>query len=316
MAAQFICAADEVGRLQSGDDAECRLFQQIAEQGHYAGITRPSATRQGTYATTAGGVFLASWNSNDPRYVAQKLRVALDRWKQLAPGERKRGADAEAAAARLDRPERFFPEGGLVLRVNTRDLPREQPQTGRWAKAWNQDFAWFTRAEARRFVPGSLRPGATADVPQPLIERLARLHLVDNVRGQTSPFPAGSVERARLESRVVAVDGETVTLRFEGETRTATEGKWPIRGYRDMNQPSRQKRGVETRLLGRAKYDTKEGRFVSLELVAVGTRWRGTQYNGRANDLAPAPYGAVLALAGKRPAERVAPEHFWAYGWR
>ena len=71
LTAKFIPAADEVGRLQSGKDAECRLFQKIAEQGHYAGRTRPSRTRQGTYATTADGTFLASWNKNDPRIVAR-----------------------------------------------------------------------------------------------------------------------------------------------------------------------------------------------------------------------------------------------------
>jgi hypothetical protein len=50
--------------------------------------------------------------------------------------------------------------------------------------------------------------------------------------------------------------------------------------------------------------------------VAVGTRWGGTQYNGRGRDLAPAPFGAVLSLAGESRAERVAPEHFRGYGWR
>ena len=73
LAAKFIPAADEVGRLQSGKDAECQLFRKIAEQGHYAGRTRPSRTRQGTYATTADGTFLASWNKNDPRVVARNL---------------------------------------------------------------------------------------------------------------------------------------------------------------------------------------------------------------------------------------------------
>ena len=68
LTAKFIPAADDVGHLQSGKDAECRLFQKIAEQGHFAGRTQPSFTRQGTYATTADGTFLASWNKNDPRY--------------------------------------------------------------------------------------------------------------------------------------------------------------------------------------------------------------------------------------------------------
>ena len=83
-----------------------------------------------------------------------------------------------------------------------------------------------------------------------------------------------------------------------------------------MRQPSTQERGLEMKLLGSARFDRKQGRFVGFEVVAVGTRWGGTQYNGRGNDLAPAPFGVVLSLAGESRAERVAPEHFHGYGWR
>ena len=153
LTAKFIPAADEVGRLQTGKDAECRLFQKIAEQGHYAGRTRPSRTRQGTYATTADGTFLASWNNNDPRFVAGKLREALKNWDKLRAEGRKFSGEDPLDIAQLNRADRFFPEGGLVLKVNTRDLPRDPPQQGRWANAWNQDFAWFTKDEAGQFLP-------------------------------------------------------------------------------------------------------------------------------------------------------------------
>ena len=53
--------------------------------------------------------------------------------------------------------------------------------------------------------------------------------------------------------------------------------------------------------------------MVAFDVVAVGIRWGGTQYNCRDNDLAPAPFGAVLSLAGASRAERVAPEHFRGY---
>ena len=55
------------------------------------------------------------------------------------------------------------------------------------------------------------------------------------------------------------------------------------------------------KLLGSARFDRKQGRFVGFEVVAVGTRRGGTQYNGRGNDLAPAPFGAVLSLAAAEP---------------
>jgi hypothetical protein len=313
LARKFIPAADEVGRLQSGKDEECLLFQKIAEQGHYAGRTRPSRTRQGTYATTPDGVLLISWNTNDPRVVASKLRQAIAKWEKLRTESRPAADPSRLDPAKLDRRDRQYPKGGLVLRVYTRDLPREGREEDRSASPWNQDFAWFKRDEARLFVPRELKPEATCDVPKALVERLARMHLLDNAKGQTTPFPAKAVQAAKLASRITAIEGDVVVLRLEGHTRTEEEGKWSVNGFRDASRASPQKRGMDLRLLGRARYDRRLERFVSLEVVAVGTRWGGTQYNGRARDLAPAPYGALLSLAG---AERVAPEHFWAYEWK
>ena len=127
-------------------------------------LRRPHAalrTRQGTYATTADGTFLASWNNNNPRFVARKLREALKNWDKLKAEGRKFSGEDPLDIAQLNRADRFFPESGLVLKVNTRDLPRNPPQQGRWANAWNQDFAWFTKEEAGQFLPGEIEPGRT-----------------------------------------------------------------------------------------------------------------------------------------------------------
>jgi hypothetical protein len=314
LTAKFIPAADEVGHLQSGKDAECQLFQKIAEQGHYAGRTQPSYTRQGTYATTADGTLLASWNKNDPRKVARKLREALENWDRLKAVGRRFSGEDPLEITQLDRADRFFRENGLVLKVNTRDLPRDPPQQAPWVHAWNQDFAWFTTDEAEQFLAVKIEPGQTRAVPRPLVERLARFHFLDNARGQTPPFPARAIDAAKLKSRVTAVDGNLVGLRLEGRTKAVQQGVWSLRGFEDMNKPSVQERGLEMKLLGSAGFDLKQRRFVGFEVVAVGTRWGGTQYNFRGNDLAPAPFGAVLSLAGASRAERVAPEHFRGYG--
>ena len=240
LAAKFIPATDEVGRLRSGGDAECQLFQKIAEQGYFAGRSRPSRTRQGTYATTADGTFLASWNKKDPRFVARKLREALENWDRLQADGRGFLGESPLEIAELNRADRFFPEGGLVLKVNTRDLPRDPPQQAHWADACNQDFAWFTKDEAERFLADKIGPGQTREVPRTLVERLARFHFLDNVRGQTPPFPARAIEDATLTSRVTAVDGDVVSLGLEGRTKAMQKGDWPIRGFEDMNQPSGQ----------------------------------------------------------------------------
>jgi hypothetical protein len=316
----FIPVADEVHRLQTGRDAECRLFQKIAEQGHYAGRTQPSSTRQGTYAATPSGVLLASINSNDPVRIADMLRNARARWEKLNPNEQLLPVAPPEATTDFRRGERLYPEDGLVLRVNSRDLPRpEQPQQAQGrnsrANAWNQDFAWFKKEEARQLLPERAEVGQKANVPDALIRRIARVSLVDNVRGQTSAFGEQDVKKALLTSEVVGVEGSVVSIRLEGETETGADGLWSIQGYRDMNNPSMQKRGFVMRLLGNAKYDLKTERFTAFEMVALGNRWGATQYNGRGSDLGPAPIGIAFTLSNGMPAERVAPAFLRAYGW-
>jgi hypothetical protein len=298
LAAQFVPAADEVYRMQdleTGTDPECRLFQKFAERGHYR---RPGASRQGTYCVSPSGVLLGSLNSNDPERIADLLERSLARWGTLKRGERLLPTDPRKQLADIKRPERHYPEGGLVLNVTSRDLPREKgrasPARAAWREfAWNQDFAWFTKAEARQFVPAEAKVGNKHDLPVPLVHRIACAHLVDNVRGQTSPFEEGQVKKARVSTEVTAVEGDVVALRLEGETRTAAEGG--------------REHGLEMRLLGKATFDLAQGRFRRFELVAVGSRWGGTQFNGRWGDGDAAPIGILFTLAGDGPCERVAP---------
>ncbi len=315
MTAGFVSVADEVGRLQSGRDLESRLFQEVAEQGHYAGRTVPTATRQGTYVLAPSGVLLASGNSNDAGVVADMLRGALKKWAEL-PQEDRYLSELPPAREAAQRWETRFDDIELVLRVNSRDLPRERA-TGRptqngegardWrARAWNQDYAWFNRQEVSGLIPTEPVVGAEYQVPEELIQRLARLHLVDNVRGQTAPFGVEAVQSASLKVTVTEVVDKRVKLRLEGATRTEqAEG------------PSAydSERGFDSELLGQAVYDLSLERFVEFEMVAIGSRWGGTQYNGRRDDLAPAPMGIAFTLASAEPAELIAPAFIHAYGW-
>ena len=303
LAAKFVPAADEVYRmqnLQTGTDPECRLFQKFAELGHYR---QPGATRQGTYCVSPSGVLLGSINSNDPKRILDLLEKSLAKWETLSREERLLPTDPKKQLADIKRPERFYPEDGLVLSVTSRDMPRdadqpkaEQPKAARadWREtAWNQDFAWFTKAEARQFLPAEPKVGAKQDLPAPVVNRIACAHLIDNVRGQTSPFDESQIKKARLTAEVTAVDGNTVSLRLEGETSTAVDGP--------------RKHSLDMRLLGTATFDLTKGRFVAFELVAVGVRAGSTQLNGRRGDTDPAPIGILFTLAGDGPCERIAP---------
>ncbi len=311
----FVPVSDEVGYLQRRKDPEGELFRKIAEQGHYAGRTKPSSTRQGIYAATPNGTLLASINTRRADAMLRMMEKALAKWKTLSREERLfPDAPAEKPPGRF-RWESKYPEGGLVLHQYCRDLPRENDPAKGWKRnAWNQDFAWFRKGESRSFFPEEPREGDVHPVPLSLVTRLVRFHLVDIARGQTSPWKKSHVEKALLESRVVKRDGDRVTLSLEGASRTSATGKWQVNGL----DPAKvdQSRRFEAKLEGSAVYDLAKEKFVSFELLATGSRWGGTRYNGRGNDLDPAPMGVFFRLAGDGADERVVPAFIWGYGWR
>jgi hypothetical protein len=296
-------------------DEEARFFQKIAEKGHYEGRTFPSTTQQGTYMAAPNGTLLASINTRDPVLMEEKMREALAKWKTIPKAERTKPSGLEGAYQRW-RNEDFYPSDGLVLRMTTRDLPRpELPRDWR-ATAWNQDFAWFRKEEVRSMLPDKIEAGQSKEVPTPLVERLARYHLVDIVRGQSLHYPPNAVREAKMTVTVQKVQNGIAEVAVTGRTKTHHGGRWAVAGYKDLNQPSEQTRGVETQILGKGQYNIAAGRFLKLDLVALGTRFGGTAYNARGDDLAASPIGFLFSVAGNTPPERVAPAAFWDYGWK
>lgn len=313
--AEFVPVADEVGRLQRGDDAECRLFQGFAEQGHYGGRTQPSDTRQGIYMVAPSGHFLASVNTRRPEDVLLTMERALAAWDELPREKRLQPEDPALSFAETRRYEARFPEGGASLRVTVRDLPREA-QADDWRDAaWNEDWAWLAPDELAALCtpPADVSIGARWSGPQALARRLARAQLVDFARGQTPPFGDEHVELAEMSLTLQARDGDVLRLRLEGRSRVAQTGSWRIAGFEPGE--GEQTRGLELEWHGSLCWNSTTRELTALDLVAWGPRWGASQFNGRHDDLAPAPIGFVFELVDLEPHERVAPAHLWAYGW-
>jgi hypothetical protein len=326
LSALLVPAADQIERpgksLEDGTSFESRLVQKIKKQ------CNDLATYQGVFVATPSGMLLAGSHEDmhDPRKVERLLRRGLERWGTLSAAERLMTkevfATAVAEQGEVEGRNRY-PHDGLVLSVICRDLPRSpKPGTSPSRNAYNQDSAWFRKGEARAFLPLTPIQGARQQVPRDLVERLARFHFVDLVRGHTAPFPQRAVEHAEITAEVIDVKGNLVALGYKGRTRTSevhdgvhVEGKWNARG---PGIPEPQTRGIDARLEGQAVYDLKAERFVSFELVVQSERWGGNAYNGRLDerDFGPGPLGFVLTLAGNSPAEGVPPMFFRSYGWK
>jgi hypothetical protein len=202
------------------------------------------------------------------------------------------------------------PEGGLILELFVRDLPRAKGDVDpRLAGMWNRDVAWFTRDEVRSMIPESQRPGDRRSVPEKLVRRLARLHFLDSVRGinDARPFEDKDVLRAEMVMEVERVEGGSLKLRIEGATRA-------VEPALNVARPTRvddKERGYEARILGHATYDLKEERFSFVQIVAVGPRWggRGYAHSMRQDDLGPQPMGFAIRLAPAEVAGRAVPLH-------
>jgi hypothetical protein len=266
------------------------------------------------------------------------MRDGLEKWQKLSREERLLPKDAfvqaQADLAELDRASQY-PRDGLVLSVVCRDLPRNARPTGdKNEKRFNQDYAWFRKAEARAFLPAEPIKGARQHVSRDLVERLARVHLIDVAWGHTAPFPQKAVERAELTAEVIDVNGDRVTLSYQGRTRASEEQeRWTGKGLfgpdspraqetdaklKALGIPEPQTRGIDARIEGHAIYDLKAEKFVTFELLVLAQRWGGGLGNGRFQtlDYGPAPLGFLLNRAGDSAADQVPPVFLRAYGWK
>lgn len=299
----FVPVAENCSPLQSQPDAKGAFFRLVAEQGHYAGRTFPTGTRQGYYTFTADGQLLTAANSRDPRAIERMLRLALNRWQRLG------SADAATATTVQDyapaRPDRY-PADGLVLRLAARDLPRQaDTRPDDWRKrAWNLDYAWFTREEARQLVPAPPAAGATRTWPASVVRRLALFHLRDFVRGEPSAWPEEALREGTVSSEVVGVTGDEVRLRLGGHIRLEYAMRWR---RPDDGSSHQSDCGYDATLTGEAVWSRARGAFTSFEMAATGPRRGANQYNNRGDDLGPAPMGIAFQLAGTAPADRTPP---------
>ncbi len=269
----------------------------MADYGHYGG--RTGTTRQGIYVCSPSGTFLASINTTNPDRVLEMMREGLVAWDNLSVEERRLTDDS--AILPRHRWEDSRPPQGLIINVISRDLPEQCDPSQPCEVKWNQDYLWYSKAEARRWLSTDPQPGEIHQLPEDLVARLARFHFVDNVKGETPRFSRSAVEGSQITTEVVERNGPLVTLRISGETKgVAAEGWWQTAN------------GVVTRVLGHATFDLDEGRFSEFEMVALGRRWGQTRFNGRGRDRESGPLGYVFRLAADN-SPPIAPTHIYAY---
>ena len=293
----------------------CKNFVPVAEDafrlqveknypGHDFFKQAYSPANQGIYVLTPSGKLLgkAEWKSYSDYGINELLIRSMNTWDELKDKEK----TIKAKSGSGTRPElKMYPNNGLVLHVYSRDLPK----SGSYSTDWNQDFAWFQKNEAKLFLPRMIKEGQQTDVPQFILHRLARFHLVDNVHGESRSYKENAVKTAQMTSKIISIKQNIIELELSGRIQTEEHGNWSVDHDKDIRPRSR---GQDSQILGKAKYNTSQQKFSSFELVVYATRFGGTEYNFRINDLDAAPIGMVLILDFE---DKIKPRHFSEYGW-
>ena len=297
----FVPVADNCSYTQNLQNMEGEFFCLIAEQGHYGGRTKPTTTRQGLYTCTLAGELLASINTRDGDEVAEMMRQALEKWHQ------KRGRAAEVAPGGYDydpHSDRWeYPEDGLVLNLYARDLHRG---SGEVDSRWNLDRVWFTRDEVNSLIPGNMVIGKNYPIPKHLARRIAKLHLVDIVRGESPRWKNEDLKQVEIALIAEEIMADRMVLRLEGTVRNEAPPILYVNPF--SNQKVDMPRGLELQLLGNLTYNQTAGTFENFDVIAVGSRWGATAFNARFDDLGPAPIGFAFELASDSMIDRTPPQ--------
>ena len=298
--------ADEVWRLQRGSEADCIFFQHAVNKGKR--ITG-RGSYQGTWILAPSGKLLAHINTRNIDKQLKVMRAGLEAWEALSPEERRLPPGAEFRPTH--RWELNYPEGGLVLERIGRELVPEG-LAGEPHRSWNVDYAWASREEILGQTQMDFigRGGLSESNMNALALRLARFHLIDNVRGQSIPFAEEEIQSAELRAIWQSDTPQQRTLLLRGHTKALADNTWRM-GDNSWKPARPLAHGIECELSGVATWDKVEERFTRFELVAVGKRWGRTQNNGRGRDPSPGRVAFHFEIpAGKR---RVAPTFVSAY---
>jgi hypothetical protein len=287
----FIPYAGDKWYLQRQRDEDGEYFLKLSRQ-RFGGELPKNESRQGIYVSTPEGKLLGSDHFHpDPRRMIALLRDGIEKWK----AEPK--AALTLAKAPADRQyDRTPPDNGLILNVFTR-IPQKPTIGNAWTPnhATGRDHVWLTREETQSLLPKQWRKGERYPVPKAVAERIARFHLVDNVRGEPPMWERDEVRNSAMTLSVADPAAGVLKLSGSADLRSGEE------------------RGYTARLQGLLTYDRKKGRFSKFDLLSWGEAWGEGTYTRNAP---PGKFPLVVAfsLAGNSPADRVPPQALRSMG--
>jgi len=270
---RFIPVAIDQAYQRRQKDTEGDFYRKIAGQGPRNNF---KGTTQGLYLATASGKLLGYNNNRGGDRIRRMMKKALEGFEAPAAVVIKR---SKVDARYNPKP----PEGGMVVRVQSKVLGGYEKTEDRWRKIFqdtlSRDNLWVTKEEQDALAAGR--------VPPALQKRIARYHLVDNTRGEPPMWKADEIRSIEFSLKDGRLSGSVHLETASGE------------------------RGYKVSLLGHV--EKKNGKITRFDLVALGDFWGEGTYT-RGAPKGRFPLGASFTLAdGSDIADGVPPQG--SRGW-
>lgn len=271
----FVPVAIDQAYQRRQQDAEGDFYRKIANQG-----PRPAdgGTTQGRYVAESDGTLLGYNNNRDSERLLRLMRESLAR-------PRPEGVAALEAGKKDARFSPAPPADGLVVRVHSLVLGGYPETEDPWLKIFQEgmgrDNLWIRGDEHE-----ALRGG---ELPDSLVVRLARFHLVDNTRGEPPMWKTDEIRERSLEFRDGRLSGRIHIVAADGS------------------------REFRADLLGFVESDGEGGPVTRFDLVAKGS-FRGESRLTRNAPPGEFPFAVSFRLAdGSDPADSIPPQG--SRGW-
>lgn len=219
----------------------------------------PGDTAQGLYIVGADGSFYGFHNDHPNQYNNWNLGEI----KQFLESGLK--AFAESPPANIAIPQSGIPNRSVlspdpttsVIRVFSRISPLPSGAS-ELNSAIGRDHFWILENEVAQIASAAHDNGESFWLPSPMVARLARYHIIDNVRGEPDMWTVGEVKKAQVYAKLVARNAQAKNYQFHGDfSQRTADGK----------------RGLDCVLDGEFDISIRERKIVRFRAFAHGQAW-------------------------------------------
>jgi hypothetical protein len=241
------------------------------------------------------------------------FRHALKEWEKLPADQRQPGKVQVPERAKIDAAyHREAPKGTHILQVYTRILQKNEQgdfEPGECSfKGGDRaahDRLWIMDEEWRTLLGGDVKVGQKIALPDRLMRRLARFHLVDSTRGEPPAWKNSEVRRCQATLVVDRIKDGLVEGSIMGDFLLSTHP-----------DAAKAERGFEGTLQGSFALNPKNSQAERFELVALGEHWGAGPFTHGARP-GRQPLGIYITYSPQaQPSDRVPPQGArWLQGY-